>query len=571
MKMKIFKGEVFWIVFLGVLALAINNGATVYRFLNAPRETIYNGTEFWSEDHSIYAGHFKEGQEGVFLIHDKHTSEPHKGFILRREYIIWGFLAGRILRLPPPFIYHSARFLGGIGLVLVIYLLISKVFKSRFLRIAAFFSVLFLAGIAKIDLQGKEKINLFLPWLTEIDPVIRFSVLWHYLIGGICFIGVVLAFWKYTFEDKEPAGMKAMCFKFWPAVVKGMLRKKSFWLAVILGGFGGSCHPSTLATLYFMFAFYVCFLAILAFLKRYSLQKWLKRVVFVGGFFVFTLPVVVVLKLETERFPWNIIAGWDKTETFLPFWPLVLTVGPIVGGGLLGAVIVIYKSLKEGVYAFLERLWLLLSWGLSSFLLMFGLWSLTGINKIRFAQNPFYLPLGILTVFGLWEIFGKLKKGKKMVAGIILGLFVIGLPSYIYGVRREFTKFPIREGLLFSRKSWLKGIEWLDKNTDPGDVVLACYEANMIIPGFSGNTVYFGHSWSTIDNSRKKEEAVEFFQGKMDKDRAEKFLKKGGIDFVFYSIQEKSYGGEMEKYLGSIEPVYSWEEGIIYKVAIEGI
>jgi len=558
--MKFFRRELFWVLFLGILALFINNAPTVNRFLAAPKGTIYNGTEFWTEDHSIYAGHFKEGAKGIWLVHDKHTSESHRGFILRREYIFWGFLTGNILSFSPPLIYHSARLFGGIVLVFLIYFFISKVFKTKFLRIITFFSVLYLAGIPKINLQAANKIDLFIPWLTEIDPAIRFSVLWHYLIGGICFIGVILAFWKHLFTSGESIRPLPRCFK-----------KMSFWLAVVLGGFGGLAHPSTLATLYFTFGFYLAFLLILVFLKRFEWKKWLVRFYFVMGFIIFTLPVVFILKIETARFPWNVIAGWDKTTTMLPFWPFVFTLGPIVFWTVLGTFRLIIRSLKRGVDLETDRLWLVFCWGLSSFLLIYGLWVFMDINKIRFAQNPFYVSLAIMTIYGLGWLAGWLKKivgrSKNHIVGFIIFIcFLIGLPIYIYGVKREFTKFPAEEGLIYSKKTWLEGMYWLDKNTKPEDVVLASYMASVLIPGFSGNTVYYGHSWSTIDFSKKADLMNRFFQGKMNKNEVKEFLLKGNIDYIFYSWQEASYGGNIDKYGQLLRLVHQWKEGKIYRV-----
>jgi len=573
--MKLFRREAFWIITLGVVALFINSAPTINRFLSAPPGTVYNGTEFWTEDHSVYAGHFKEGAKGLWLVHDKHTSEPHKGFILRREYVIWGFLTGNILGLSPPLVYHSARIFGGILLVLSIYFLIVRIFQKKFLRIITFFSILFLAGIPKLDLVGSKKVDFFLPWLTELDPTIRFSVLWHYLVGGVCFIGVILFFWKYLACWKMKTGEKTGFIDTWvrPYAVIEKKNCSNFLGAVLLAGFGGMAHPSTLVTLYFTFGFYLTFLFILAILKRFDWGGWLARFYFIIGFVVFTLSVVTLLKIETTRFPWDIIAGWDKTTTVLPFWSFTLTIGPIVFLAVIGSLAVIIRSLVKKVDLATDRVWLIFCWGLSSYLLIFGLWSLTGINKIRFAQNPFYVPFSVLTIYGLYWMAGGVKKivrgPRNWIVGLIVFIcFVVGLPSYIHGVRREFNKFPTEEGLVFSNKKWLEGIYWLDENSKPSDVVLASYMASVLVPGYSGNTVYYGHSWSTIDFSKKADLMTQFFQGKMKVSEAESFLKEGNIDYIYYSWQEQSYGGNIKnRYEEFLKPVYEWSDSFILKVA----
>ncbi len=93
----------------------------------------------------------------------------------------------------------------------------------------------------------------------------------------------------------------------------------------------------------------------------------------------------------------------------------------------------------------------------------------------------------------------------------------------------------------YPSKSIIEAIFFLEKHTNPNQTVLSHFFAGNLIPAYSGNMVYFGHSTETYQfKTTKIENVIEFFSGKMSPQKAQEFLTKNKIKYVFYGVQEKN-------------------------------
>ena len=584
-----------------LLSIGLNILPFLRRLYTTPPDKVFLGTQFYTVDYNIYLGHFKEGAEGIFRIHDKHTPEPHSGFFLRREYWLWGFITGYLLKLPIWAVYHSARITAGITLLFLIYSLIKKVFSSPAIRIFCFFLITFIAGFPKLLIDprtGGKSIDLYLNWFLEFDPANRFATLFHYLVGNILLL---------LFISRFPS-----------LIAKKIAFKDKRWLAdlailVLIGIFAGLSHPSTLATLYLMLPVYI-FLKFLTIISqkfvplriRNPQKKFannqesglaiLQKETFVAAAFVLlSSPIILFVRSQTNTFPWTEIAKWDMTTPVL-INPreFRLSLGPNYYLGIAGAILtltsllflskkakpVISSGAKDSLsWEDLPQthtiLLLLVSFLISSHLWIFKLFPLVPqINRLRFMQVPVYVPLGLFsailigkTATLLSRLVPKFQRQTKtsLIAAGALTLFTITFPSYHWGVKREYQMFPPGDYLMYTDKNLYSAYRWLDKNTHPAEVVLASFYSATLIPGQSGNTSYWGHPWSTVDFNTKALGVEKFFTNQMSPDQAYTFLKQGNIAYVLDDFQSRSYAGDLSNYSAFLSPVFANPDATILK------
>lgn len=605
--------EPFIIAFVSIVMIFINIIPFLYRLLNTPPDRIFTGAQFYTLDYNIYLSHFKEGAEGVFLTHNKHSSEPHNGFLLRREYFLWGFIFGKLLHLPIIYVYHSARIFSGFLLLFTIYLLIKKIIpdnpdnplknkSAKTLRIFAFLFSLFISGfpIYQTNLQtGKIEIEQHLFWFLEIDPTQRFATLFHYLLGNIILLFSLLLFLRYL----KKINITSNPLSLYKADIK------TYLLSILLCWLACLIHPSTLVTIYLLFGLFLFFKTLEFFLRRLLFQetnicKYLKISIYILITLIFSAPSLLFLKNQVSQFPWPVIARWDRVaQTPIDFWDYTQAIGPIFYLGSVGVILFLLKYFQvnltkkklQNINLF-DGFLLLFCFISATFLLSFKIYPyILDINRVRLLQVPIYVPFAIFSVLAIYEFYrllvfllfkiSHLSKTKfKLFSPLLLmfkkttflsyfiffvfiASFYLTFPSFLHGIKRETFMFPKGDLLIYPPKSWNEGITWLDKHTAPDKVVMGTFITNGLIPGLSGNYSYSGHPWNTVDFAKKEGDTINFFSGKLSRKDTLKMLKENKVDYLFYGYQEKSLGGNIEEKYGQfLKPVFKTPEVAIFKV-----
>ena len=112
----------------------------------------------------------------------------------------------------------------------------------------------------------------------------------------------------------------------------------------------------------------------------------------------------------------------------------------------------------------------------------------------------------------------------------------------------------------------MDGIRFLRDQTNHSDVVMAGLTAGNFIPAYAGNFVYFGQT-NTVDYENKYRNLEEFFRAGLSKEAAQRILKEGRVTYVFYSVQEKEFGGkeDFSSLYPFLIPVYQTSFVTIYK------
>ena len=120
-----------WRRILPVVMLLVAAGSLPYlsAWIATPADAHFTGLIFNPQDGGSYLAKMRQGYDGSWLFHLVYTPEPHMGAHIYLYYLALGHLA-RWLGLSLPVIYHVARLLSGIAMLVAIYRLASRVTAS---------------------------------------------------------------------------------------------------------------------------------------------------------------------------------------------------------------------------------------------------------------------------------------------------------------------------------------------------------------------------------------------------------------------------------------------------------
>lgn len=535
---KFLTSEYFLFVFFSIITLIAGTFIIPYRSGIAKPGTVYDGTEFYTDDYSVYVSDILQGMNGRWTLLDKHTSEPHTGTIIHDEYLLWGKLMG-LFKIDQITAYHLARIFFGTFLLIALYYFLREILSVN-LRKLSFFLIIF-SGCFPIISKTPEGILIIrnqLEWLSQIDVLQRFTVLPHYLLGNLFFILALI----FLIKSVSANNLKNISL----FLINGILM--SFVL------------PINTVVFYGMIIIYILFSSAVDLISSKSKSLFLvslfkKKVIPAVLFFLATIPVLLYYKSQFNIPPWNQFPAWEGTNNFyLPLKDYALAVGPsffLAPFGLL-ALLFISNLLPKTKKPKKEVALILLSWILSFFLFVFYSYPFLTISEVRFMQNFFFIPFGILAAFGiyflsqllasLFSVLFKIRKLSSLFIGIfIIIILIISLPTYYRSIEFKLTIYSRDLPLVFPEKNWVEAIKWLTLNTRPEELVLAGFYGGHSIPFLSGNTVYMGHMWATLDRQKKEEKLYKFFDGKLSENEAEAFFKETRAVYLFEGYEEKMH------------------------------
>lgn len=480
-------------------------------------------------DGHSYLAKVDQGIAGNWLFQMTYTPEPHSSTLLFTFYIGLGHLA-RLTGLPPVVVFHLARLLAGLLLLLTIYRFIAHVTSNIAKRRLAFIFMGFVAGLG---------------WLgVAIDA---FGIdLW-----------VPEAFVHYSLQANPhfPLGLALMLLIFiqvvWPLEQNSQLPLRTL-------------HGAILA---FLLAMVLPFGLVIV---------WVTLAVFIGG----------RLLINQGRLPWTQIwptlgvVGCSLPVVLYQYWlsitnPILIgwsaqnvtSTPPVsdvaIGFGLIGllAIIRIVQIVQAKGQEISPGEWLLVAWAVSSIILLYVPFAL----QRRFITG-LHIPLAILAAIGLLGWLQRSRLQAKFQRLIVLSIIISGLLStiFVWGLPMLLiSQQPIDSpttSLLFIRQDEAGAFNWLRENTQPDEVILASPRIGMFVPGQTGARTFYGHPFETIEAQDKEMQVEAFYRG-------EQSSTSPASDYIFYGPSEQAIG--QPESLSNLPVVFTSGEVSIYKVQPE--
>lgn len=530
---------------------------------NLPKDRSFELVHNYVFDYNFYISRIREGipafvpiisglqrGEGRWMVTEKYYNQSHSPSLFQIVYLYMGKLGG-VFGLNPPEIYHGARIILGLILLLVIGKLVASLFSGWWQVIAYLFIVT--AGSWPILIRAGEGWRFATYWggWSVVDSLQRITFLPHVLIGQIFLVLFIMAF-----SDKSLRLLKSLRWG-------------------VIGLIAGIIFPPMLVVIYTVFSV----ITIIEVVSDKSL-KLLKSLIMPRIFFViFSLPALLYLQLMMKIQPWQALALFDiQHRSFLPYWEYAKALGPMLPLGLTGLVLALSKREK--------KLFPFVSWILALGILFTVFENVPQQSPTRFTQMLINVPLGILATYlflNLWYAFPKLKRPheimKRGVIGIVItAIIVMGLgvmysmegwlTDQVKGKMASTFRYPVGAQLVYPVKDFMDGISFLKNNTKITDVVLAYEAAGNYIPAYAGNFVYLGHA-NTPDEDGKLKVAQKFFSANMTSDEAKKFLTRENIKYIYFGPQEREVVGIKDlqfAYSSLISSVYTNNQVVIYKI-----
>jgi hypothetical protein len=472
-------------------------------------------------DGNSYLAKMRQGWAGTWQFHLTYTPEPHDGAYIFLFYLGLGHVA-RLAGLSLILVYHAARVLGGLALLVAIYAFLVRFTRDWRERRLAFWLAGTSAGLGWLGVAlGSFPIDLGVP-----EAFAFFSLLSnpHFPLAMALMLTIV-------------AGVV------WPA--QGIRR----WLIPGLAALSlALVQPFALAVVYATLALYLL-------LRGWLDQDWpLPGLTAAVGVFLFSAPILLYdYRVYTAN---PALAAWAaQNVTPAPaVWDLALGYG-LVGllailGGLSAA-----RGRDRGGLA-------LLVWSLATLALVYVPFALQ--RRFLTGLGP---PLSMLAAMGLnrWLLSRLTVERARLVAALTVGFSALGnlflLAVLTLGVLNRHGQ-PGLFARLYPSRDEIAAMQWLLIHAQD-EVVLAAPRTGMLLPGRSGVRVFIGHPFETIDAETKEAQAEAFFRGEMSADEWQRLREKYRIRYVFVGPVERAFGGG-DDHLRGLAPAFRQGEVTIY-------
>lgn len=474
-------------------------------------------------DGNTYLAKMRQGASGDWLFHLSYTPEPHRQAFIFTFYIFLGHVSGW-LAMPEALVFHAARVVGSLFMLLMLYMFIA-VWTDNLLQrritwglaaVGSGFGWL-AAGAGNItpDLNMPEAFltyaaytNAHFPWAIALITYIAYSLSRAMLDEGQGLpgfdtptLGLVVA--SVVLVAIQPFGLLPLGIGVGVYLAWRWWRERHFPLRAF---------------------------------------RWAAIVPIVG------LPQsIYLLWVVSEANP--IFHAWNLQNVTSSPPPLdyLIAFGPLLALALV-AVWKTWPVLKNGES---DSDVLLLGWLIANMLLLYA--------PLRFQRR---LAIGLIIPLALYAgrgvvrvILPEVKRRWRPL--VITAVFVASTPSTVMALTLPLYGTVTLDQRLYVNETELAGLDWLKQHTSPDDVVLASPSYSVFIPGYSGARVVYGHDFETVRAAEREAAAMAFYGGSKCELPAQE-----GVDFVVYGPREAAIG---DSCVTSGTPVFSSDGIRIYE------
>ncbi len=496
------------VVVFAALILCATTIPYVVGWLAAGEDWRFSGMLFGVEDGNSYLAKMRIGAGGDWLFVNRYTSEPHRGALFFLPYILLGHLA-RLLAGGQPVsvgmllaVYHGARVVFGLALILAIYRFVAAFVRAPALRRLALLLATLGGGLGwLLSLAGLGDAFGSLPLDFYVPEGYSFLILFglpHLALARAALLAGFLALLDATARDG------AMRTWLGHALLAGVA-----WFVT------GLCVPFYIAVVYVL-------------LGMWGLAVWVRRRRFPWDLFwraaVAALVPLPLLLYSTWVFAVNdVFAQWAAQNRLPSPHPLHYALG--------------YAALAIPAAAAIPWAWrrgaqhagylLLVSWLVAAPVLVY-----VPVNVQRRLAEGIIVPLGILAAVGLRRLAPRRRRlAQAALLALVLPtsglLWLGGLASVLAPGRPIFR--PVDE---------ITALQALNAVAPRGAVVLSRHETGNLVPVYTDLIAFVGHGPETVDAETKERRVVAFFRNALSPDERAALLAE--VDYVLAGPLERA-------------------------------
>lgn len=465
-------------------------------------------------DGNSYLAKMYEGWRGEWKFTLPYTAEKGYGAYLFLFYLSLGHF-GRVIDVSLLSIFHTARVVATLLMLLSLYRFLRFTMPSVRMRIVAFGLIAFGSGLGWIALLFNTFTSDF--WVAEIYPFLSAFTNPHFPFG----LAILLHLLTYEVDTRRPSSWNA-----W------LITLEAFVLAIVMP---------------FGVVIGLMILLILAIWENYPDLRSISKsgvgmripYICLGG-----LPYLLYAYLATITDPLLSIWNSQNYTPTPPIWDVVVSLSP----ALILAILAIPSILKDSSRG--GRV--LLIWAVLGFLLIYFPWGLQ-----RRLMTGLYVPVGSMAVIGI-SFISKSKRGFILLS---IMLFILIIPTNIVLLLATRQGVDMKDNQLYLSVGEVNAMAWLEKNTQQDDVILAAPETGLFLPAHTGRRVIYGHPYETVDSTMERSVLTNYFQGGLE-DSTFYLLERA--DYIFSGPRESELGEGYVPPNGSI--VYQNSEVILYRL-----
>jgi hypothetical protein len=540
-------GELGWVAIVAVIILAVSCLPYLVGYLATPPDRVFGGFLLDELDSNAYLAKMQQGARGQWTATLLHTPEDHPALVLYLFYLALGHLAAR-LDLPLILVYHVARIVCGLILLLSLYLFLS-LFLAELQRrrlayllaaigsglgwlIAAIAGSLALGGISPIDFWLMEAYVFFTLFLFPQSALAMALLLG--LLGGMAFFFDGTSGWR-PWLFALGCGLALALLNPYVLVVAGIVLG-GYWLVVWVVRH----HPP----------------------RREGLA--------LAALGLFLVPHMAYYALQFYSHPvWRSFLDQDVVPS-PAVWYYVAGYGLIFLLALPGA----WDVLRRRD----QRQLLLIAWPVMALLAVYV--PLSGQRRMVFGA---VIPLSALAAIGLLGVVVPWVQGSRPAAwlaargysrerlGWLLVAFTVALASIsnLFLVASSTLSATLGHPDVTQPVAVEEAIAWLGQHSAPDAVVLSSYRVGNIIPARVGRRVVWGHWDETAFYREKEADVTAFFDGATPDVERQDILRRYEVDYVFHGPREQELGRFKPSADSYLDEVYRNQEVVIYQVELE--
>jgi hypothetical protein len=524
------RGEWRWVIVVAALVVAASTLPYLAGFLAQTADWTFGGSIMDQVDYHTYLAKMWQGHQGSWRYEVPYTTESHEGAYLVTFYLVLGHLA-RLTGMSLPLIYQVARVAFGFIMLLAVYRFIALFASPLRTRRLAFLLATTASGlgwlteiVAPTAAGGVSPMEF---WLLDAYTYLAVLIFPHFSAAIVLLLAI------YVLLLRQPEGPS--------------LREAG--LAILSSVALGVIHPFALLLADLVPALYW---AAVWLRNRQVNWRGLAAVLAMG---VAQLPILVY-DLWVFRQP--VFAGWSAQNiTLSPPLPVYLWgYGLLI---LLGAAGVVAWARRDMPGLAFPVIWIVLV-----AILAHLPWNL----QRRFLEGV-QVPLGLLAGVGLAEALVTETRGRKVdrLRWLSVALLVSLMSmSNLYLTLGHTLAAAARSPALFWPASTTASVDWLGKNSQPEDVILADFKVGSLIPGRIGRRVVLGHWMETVNYKEKADLVSRFFDAATSPEERFGLLLHHGVGYVFYGPEERALGNFDPNSVDYLKPVFSNDPVSIYRV-----
>ena len=546
-------GEFRFVLVFSLIALAITSIPYVLGAAMANDARVFGGFVYAVEDCYSYLGKMRQGAEGAWLFHIAYTPEPHPGALFFPFHLLLGKVAavlpGGDLTSRMVWVYHVARGVFGLGLLVTVYRFVAVFTEQVKVRRLAWLMVTFGGGL------GWLLIALGRPnWLgsTPLDFILpegfTFLVLYafpHIALGRtLLLLGILslLKAWQLDHTPRRELQDSGFTSHVPPsrAIQWGVLAG-FLWLLMGL-----------IVPFYVAVAWAVAGAACVALaLRERCLFSSMTSAACMATFV--SAPVVFYSAWRFTSDP--IYRTWAAQNQILSPHPLHYLVA--YGVPMALAVLAARDAWRgEG------PAWLALAWvGVVPLLIYLP------FNLQRRLVEGVQVPLSLLAAIGLTKVTGVQSRGRNLRSRLAVSIVLVGLlPTNVMLIAGNSIALQGQPAPIFRDAGEVAALNWLGGRVEARDVVLAAYGTGNYLPARVGARAFVGHGPESVNVEQKRAVVARFFHETTDDAWRRQQLRQYSVDYVLWGPRERSLGAFQPSGADYLQPVYGQNGYFVFEV-----